>query len=96
MFPSDRLNVLALRKQLLVLRSAQLRFEAVQAGAVVARPVALVETAAVLVRRLSPLIALSSLFLPIGRVRRRLGVVGLAWKWAPRLFRAARAFSGAR
>jgi hypothetical protein len=96
MFPDQQLNDLALQKQLLLLRGAQLRAECLVTGARLTKPFNLLVQAATLAKRLSPLLGLAALFSPKKSLKGGLGLAGLAMKWGPSLLRAFKSFQGFR
>ncbi len=97
MYPADDLKSLQRLKLLRIHRSARLRGEVVAACTTLAYPVTVAEQVVLVVKKFSPLLALASVFvtkkLP---VRRGMGVVGTAMKWAPTLLRAVKFFRSSR
>ncbi|HEU5079309.1 MAG TPA: hypothetical protein VFT72_08845 [Opitutaceae bacterium] len=96
MFPSGELKQLELEKQVLLLRGAQLRAECLVAGNRLVRPLNLFLNAAVMAKRLSPLIGAAAFFAPKRSVKTGAGIFNAALRWAPLALRAVNIFKSFR
>ncbi len=94
MYPTEELDRLNLRKQLLLLRSDRLRLECTLAARQLTPPLALIDSGARIARKLSPLMALTPLLLSGRKMARGVGLMGLAVKWGPAIFRTWKSFRG--
>ena len=96
MYPESELTALARRKAVMRRRIARHRGELAEAAGRVAKPLAWLDRAVAICRRISPLALLAAL--PLGfivkrTVSPRLKIVGSLVKWAPIVFSAVRGFS---
>lgn len=96
MYPSDELALLRARKEIVLARSTLLRAECSLAAAELARPIGLIETAAGWVKRLSPFLALTSLFFGARKKPdKRAGLFTTVLKYAPFVLRLFKTFRSA-
>jgi hypothetical protein len=97
MYPSHDLELLRQQKLARIQLSAIARGEIVSGCSSIARRIELIEKFAHVVKRFSPLLGLSSLFLSKKlKVQRSLSAVSTAIKWVPAIFRVFKLFHGAR
>jgi hypothetical protein len=97
MYPSGELDQLAVRKAAIRLRIAGHRWQCVQTGAELARPIEWVDDAWDQWRRISPVakaVGLPVLLMVMKKFSGRLGGFASLAKWAPMVFQTARMFAG--
>lgn len=96
MYPTDDLASLQARKRLIVARSSLLRAECVIGAGTLAQPIGKAESAIALIKRLSPLLALTPFFFARKRTTGKgLGLFRMALKYGPLMYRALHAFRSA-
>jgi hypothetical protein len=97
MYPTGDLNRLSVRKALVRVRIAEHRWQCVESGAALARPVETVDGLLAKWRRISPfakIVGAPLLLLLARKVSRRLGPLAMIARAMPLVFQTARLFTG--
>lgn len=90
MYPADELEEIAKKKRGLIARAAVARANCYLSGERAIQPVYWLDAGREVWKRLRPFIELGALVFSRNRFGRRLGIFGLAVKWGPKLWKAAR------
>lgn len=91
MYPADELDRLGRHKRALLARAEGARVQCCVTGDLLVQPLELVEQAWALWKRVSPFIELAGiLFFTRKKATRHFGLLGLLFRWAPKIWGVAR------